>query len=127
MPYTPPIDRRELQKSGIFDEDKFYKYLSDSWNYMDPGSARFMYLSFVRLVSKKLRSDGVFRLPHLGDFALVKQKPRGRLPGKPGYSEKPEYVLKFYPSDSLREYFNKLQHTKGLNLDPREKILNQKL
>lgn len=129
MPTVPPIDTRELEKKGILDEGRFFRLLSEQNNYVDPKTVRDFYMGLVRLITDELKENGVVRLPHLGMFALVKQK------DKPGWAGQframiiGKYILKFYPKEAWRKYFSKLEEKSGREgkLDPREKVLGKNL
>jgi nucleoid DNA-binding protein len=129
MAVTPPIDLRELAKKGVFDEDRFFRMLSENNNYVDDKTSRDFYMGLVRLITKELRKNGVLRLPHLGDFALVKQPDRIGWAGKQQGILEGKYSLKFYPKEAWRKYFSKLSEKTGREgaLDPREKLLNRSL
>ena len=105
MPHKPPIQRRELKKQGLLNEDEFYRNLQANCDYVDEETVRRFYLAVVKTVTKELRDNRVARLPHLGDFALIQQKPKPLLKGKVR-----EYrvanVLKFYPKAAWRKYFS---------------------
>ena len=108
MPYNPPINRAELKKKGVFDKTRFYNDLAASCGYISTDMAERYYLSFVRMVTSRLKKEGVIRLPHLGDFALVVQKEKLALVGREQKKIPAQKVLKFYPINTWREYFNKL-------------------
>lgn len=129
MAGTPPINRAELRKSGILDEDRFFQLLSEQYNYIDKNTAKMFYMGLVKVVVRELRTNGVCRLPHLGDMALVKQKPKSVLAGNVRKVMDGFYALKFYPKEALRIYFSKLNNLfdDKQKLDPREKILNQNI
>lgn len=124
-----PINVRELAKKGIFNEDRFYRLLSENCNYMDPKATKEFYLGLVRLVSSELRTNGVIRLPHLGDMALVALAPKVGLEGKVKKMMGVKYMLKFYIHYALKKYFSKYSEAAGENalIDPREKLLNQEV
>ena len=128
MAHKAPINIRGLQKTGILNEDRFFLLLAQQCNYVDAKTVRQFYLGLVRYITKELRKNGVARLPHLGDFALVKQKDKLGLVGRRQMMVIGKYVLKFYAKEAWRQYFSKLQqsHEGRLKLDPRERILNQK-
>lgn len=105
MPHKPPIGRRELRKRGLLDEKKFFKELQSYCNFVDEETVRRFYTGVVKTVTKQLRDDGVCRLPHLGDFALVPQKSKSMLTGKIR-QVRPALVLKFYPKAAWRQYFS---------------------
>lgn len=129
MPHTPKIDIRSLVKSGAFDEERFFRLLSEENNYVDPKVVKDFYLGLVRVLTKELKQNGVVRLPHLGDMALVKQKDKIGWAGKVQRIICGKYILKFYPKQAWREYFSKLGEKSGLEgkLDPREKLLGRDL
>ena len=81
-------------------------------------------MGLVRVLSSELKAKGGVRLPHLGVFALVKQKDKLGWAGKYQRMILGSYMLKFYPADSWRLYFKGLEKRTGLEgaLDPREKI-----
>ena len=111
MPYNPPIKRRELRKKGLLNEDEFFKKLQANCNYVDKKTVREFYMAVVRTITKELTDNKVARLPFLGDFALVPQKPKSLLAGKVREFRSSE-VLKFYPKASWREYFSKRNKNK---------------
>lgn len=129
MAHTPPIDTRELVKKGILDETRFFRLLSEQNNYVDPKTVRDFYMGLVRLLSQELKQNGVVRLPHLGDMALVKQKDKLGWAGQFQRIIQGKYMLKFYPKESWRKYFVKLGEQSGHagKLDPREKVLGKEL
>lgn len=126
MPHTPPIKLSELAKSDLLKEDRFYQLLSEKCNYLDKDTARAFYMGLVKTISQELRTNGVIRLPHLGDMALVHMKPKSVLVGMTRQVVSGLYALKFYPNKSFREYFAKYRES-NQNLDPREKILREKI
>ena len=129
MSYTSQIDVRELGKKGVLDEDRFYRLLSEQNNYVDHKTVKDFYMGLVRVITKDLRDNGVCRLPHLGDMALVKQKDKIGWAGKFQKIIKGSYLLKFYPKSVWKQYFVELSKKDGLDgrLDPREKILGREL
>lgn len=111
MAHTPQYDRRLLRKLGVIDENKFFQTLSEKAGYMDPETAKAFYMALVRTVTEELRNKGFSRLPHLGDFFLLQQKPKPLLAGR---SESGQLlrrlapamkILKFYPTEAWRKYF----------------------
>lgn len=104
MPYTPPINRR--QNNHLLNDDRFYKLLSQHYNHISKDEAFIFYISIVKLVEQELRRHKMVRLPHLGDFALVTYKGGPRLVGKQQVRTGDHEVLKFYPKERLRRYFN---------------------
>ena len=127
MSHKPPVDIRELRKKGVFNEDRFFRLLSEQNNYVDPKTVKDFYMGLVRLLTQELKANGIVRLPHLGDLALVKQKDHIGWVGKMQAMIKGSYVLRFYAKDQWRDYFHKLGNKPGIEgkLDPREKILNR--
>lgn len=129
MAHTPQIDVRALAKKGVLDEDRFFRLLSEQNNYVDTKTIKDFYMGLVRLATQELRQNGVVRLPHLGDFALVKQKDRMGWAGQFQTMLQGKYMLKFYPKETWRRYFSKLSEKTGREgaLDPREKLLNREI
>lgn len=121
MAYTPPINRRELGKRGVLDEDKFFSELATECGYHDEAAARDVYMAILRVLTKNLRNNGVARAPHLGDFALVKSKPALALTGKNRVLMDGVYRLKFYPKEAWRQYFRELEK-RGDARDARENL-----
>lgn len=107
MAWTPPI-KRKLNKH-LLDDERFYQLLSKNCNYMDRDTVFIFYMGLVSVIGEELRKNKLARLPHLGDFALVRQKPRPALVGKHHVVIDSREVLKFYPKERLRKYFNKRQ------------------
>ena len=129
MAQKSPIDIKAITKSGVLDEEKFFMLLSQQCNYVTPETVKSFYLGLVRHLTSELRKNGVVRLPHLGDFALVRQKPKIGWAGQFQTLMEGKYMLKFYPKDTWRKYFVKLQEKPGRDgaLDPREKVLNRQI
>lgn len=107
MAWTPPT--KYLKKKELLDDKRFFRLLSEQSNFIDPDTCFLFYVGLVALIGEELRKNKFFRLPHLGDFAMVEQKPRpawiGRIHAVIGSRE----VLKFYPKEHLRRCFNKRQ------------------
>ena len=101
------IKRRELKKQGLLSEDDFYRNLQANCDYIDEKTVRIFYMAVVKTITKELRDNKVARLPHLGDFALVPQKPKILLAGN-RREFRAVNVLKFYPKPAWREYFSTL-------------------
>lgn len=129
MPHTPPINLRELEKKGVLDEETFFRLLSEQCNYVTPEMVKSFYMGLVRHMTSELRKNGVVRMPHLGDFALVKQKDKTGWAGQYQAFLTGKYMVKFYIKDTWKKYFSKLSETPGRDgkLDPREKVLNRDL
>ena len=107
MPWTPPIARRK--NKALLNEKRFFGLLSDQWNFMDRDSTSDLYMGVVKVVARELREHKIARLPGLGDLALVPQAPRLGWRGKNRVYMGPRDVLKFYPQEKMRRYFNKRQ------------------
>lgn len=126
MSGNSPLNISELTKTGIFDEERFFTKISEQCNYVDKSTVKDFYMGLVRTVTQELKENGIVRLPHLGDIALVKQKPKtagflGVISAK--------YIMRFYPKVAWSKYFQKLSEKTGRDgkLDPREKVLNKVL
>ncbi len=78
---------------------------------MDRDTALVFYTALVSVVGQELRRFGVVSLPHLADIALVRQQPRIGLVGPEQKRIEAMNVLKMYPKERLRRYFNKRQKT----------------
>ena len=126
---SPKIDIRALEKKGILNEDRFFRLLSEQNNYVDPKTTKDFYMGLVRLLTKELKENGVVRLPHIGIMAMVKQKDRIGWAGQFQRIISGKYILRFYPKEAWRKYFNKLEERPGMEgkLDPREKVLGMDL
>ena len=124
-----PIDLRELNKKGVLNEDRFFRLLSEHNNYVEPKMVKDFYMGLVRHITKELKDNGVVRLPHLGDMALVKQKDHIGWAGQFQKIITGKYLLRFYPKETWRDYFTQLEKKTGLEgkLDPREKVLGRDL
>lgn len=107
MPYTPPINRRE--NKHLLSDERFYKLLGQQYNHISKDEAFILYIAIVKLVEQELRRHKMVRLPHLGDFALVKYKGGPALMGSQQVRVGEHEVLKFYPKERLRRYFNARQ------------------
>lgn len=107
MAHTPKLNRRENRH--LLNDERFYKLLAKECNYMDRDSIFVWYMALVAVVGEELRQHGMARLPHLGDFSLSVQKSRTAWAGKAHVVINPREVLKFYPKEHLRRYFNKRQ------------------
>ena len=83
--------------------------LAEKKNYIDYDTTFLFYMALVELAGQELRENGFIRLPHLGDFALVEQKPRVAWIGKFQAVIGSRAVLKFYTKKFLRRKFNKRQ------------------
>lgn len=107
MAWTPPINRRE--NKVLLSEDRFFRMLASQCPQISRDEAFLLYIGMVQVVEQELRRNKVVRLPHLGDFALVTQKPRSGWMGSLRVQMGEREVLKFYPKERLRRYFNRQQ------------------
>jgi nucleoid DNA-binding protein len=130
MPTKPPINIRELGKTGVLKEERFFQRLSEKNNYISKEMAREFYMGLVKVIVADLRENGVCRLPHIGDFAIVVQN-KGAGIGKNGFTMNmgPTHALKFYANYALREYFRNMVVglRDGQTLDPRNKVLGKQV
>lgn len=108
MAWTPPIDRRG--NKALLNEKRFFTLLSEQNNFMDLDAVSQLYMSVVKVVARELRDHKVARLPGLGDFALIEQQPRLGWMGKNRVHMGARGVLKFYPQEKMRRYFNARQN-----------------
>ncbi|SRR5258708_5997449 len=106
MGYRPPFGKKNAIAQGILTDENFYARLSEEFNYVDKKVAREFWSAVVRTVSKELKDKGLCRLPHLGDFALVVEKPKFLLHGKTRLKTEGKPILKFYAKEDWRDYFN---------------------
>ena len=107
MAWKPPINY-ETNKDLLRDE-RFYQLLSKELNHLSRDEVFIIYVAMVQVVAQELRRHKVVRLPHLGDFALVKRPSRPGVAG-PHQVMLPEHeVLKFYPKQRLKRYFAERQ------------------
>jgi|GEM_PF-2895939 len=129
MAQKSKIEIKELAKKGVLNDKTFYRLLSEQNNYIDEDSSKAFYMALVRVVTKQLREQGVSRLPHIGDLALVKQQDKMGLSGKVRIFLKGKYAIRFYVNLTWKKYFTTLaaQPGKAGKLDPREKVLDRKL
>ena len=107
MPHTPPINRRK--NKHLLNDKRFYDLLAQQYNHISRDEAFIFYIAIVKLVEQELRRHKVCRLPHLGDFALINYKGGPALVGKQQVVIGDRDVLKFYPKERLRKYFNSMQ------------------
>lgn len=107
MAWTPPINRRE--NKALLSEDRFFLMLAAKCPHITRDEAFLLYIGMVQVVEQELRRNKMVRLPHLGDFALVTQKPRPGWMGSLQVQMGEREVLKFYPKERLRRYFNQRQ------------------
>ena len=118
---------RALAKKGVLNEEHFFELLSAQNNYVDTKTVKDFYMGLVRVLTQELRKNGVVRLPHIGDFALIKTKDHLGWAGQYQRIIHGSYRLKFYAADAWRKYFKKLEEKTGVEgkLDPRQKILGR--
>ena len=107
MPWTPPT--KYLKRKELLNDKRFYRLLSEQTNFIDPETSFLFYIGLVALVGDELRKNRFVRLPHLGDMALVEQKPRIAWLGRTHAVIGSRSILKFYPKEKLRRYFSKWQ------------------
>ena len=106
MSYSP-LKSRELKKRGIIiDEKQFFMELASACNYVDEKTVRSFYGELVRLITKQLKTKGVSRLPYLGDFAIIPQKPQYKFFGNIRKLVTGGFALKFYAKPTWRKYFD---------------------
>lgn len=107
MAWTPPT--KFLKEPELLNDKRFYRLLSAQTNFIDDETTMLFYTGLTVLIADELQKHKFVRLPNLGDFALIPQKPRpawlGRLHAVIGSRE----ILKFYPKYRFRRYFNKKQ------------------
>ncbi|MBU6415345.1 hypothetical protein KGQ34_03875 [Patescibacteria group bacterium] len=107
MAWTAPT--KHLKNKELLNEKRFYRLISQEFNYADPDMIFLFYMSMVSVIGEELRKNKFIRLPHLGDFALVMQKPRPAWVGRAHVMIGSREILKFYPKEYLRRRFNKRQ------------------
>jgi nucleoid DNA-binding protein len=106
MSWKPPINRENKE---LFNQKRFFRLLSEKSNFIDPDASFLCYMGLVALVEQELRLRKFVRLPHLGDFALVEQKPRMAWVGKSHVKIGARDVVKFYPKEKMRRHFSLMQ------------------
>lgn len=106
MSWKPPINRENKE---LFKQKRFFRLLSAKSNFMDPDATFLCYMGLVALVEQELRINKVVRLPHLGDFALVEQKPRMAWINKAHVKIGAREIVKFYPKEKMRRHFSLMQ------------------
>lgn len=129
MSHKPPIDISALKKEGLLNEEDFFRKLSEKCNYIDERTVRNFYLGVVKVLTEELRKNGVVRLPHIGDFAMLKKKPSMGISGTSQVVLDNVHMLKFYPNRAWKDYFTNYiaMQGEGFSLDPRQKVLKRKL
>lgn len=116
MPHTPPLKNF---KKELLNDERFFRLLGEQNNYVDATTSRDFYMSFVQLITSELRTHEFLQLPYLGKWALVQQKSRLGWVGKTRVIIGNQKVLKFYPDQKLRRYFNNRQNSmKHLEVSP---------
>jgi len=108
MAWTPPIDRRG--NKALLNKERFFTLLCEQNNFMDQDTVSQFYMGVVKVVARELREHKIARLPELGDLALVPQRPRLGWMGKTRVYMGPRDVLRFYPLEKMRIYYNKRQN-----------------
>lgn len=130
MPSLPPINLRELGKAGVLSEERFFQKLSEKNNYISKEMAKEFYMGLVKVLVADLRENGVCRLPHIGDFAMVVQNKTTGI-NKGGFTREmgATHALKFYANYALRAYFRNMiiGLRDGQTLDPRSKVLGKRV
>ncbi len=107
MAWQPPT--QYLKRKELISDKRFYRLLSEQTNFIDPDTSLLFYTGLVYLIAEELRKHKFIRMPNLGDFALVEQKSRPAWVGKLHAVIGPREVLRFYPKEKFRRYFNKKQ------------------
>ena len=107
MAWTPPT--KYLRDKELLNEKRFYRLISKECNFVDPEFTYLVYMAMVAVIGEELKNHKFVRLPHLGDFCLVRQKARPGWAGKLHVVICPRDVLKFYPKEYLRRRFNQRQ------------------
>src|SRR3989338_7202181 len=107
MAWTPPT--KHLRRKELLNNERFYRLLSESSNFMDPEAAIRVYLGLVVVIDQELRKHKFIRLPVIGDLALVRQKARPAWVGRAHCIIDGKEVLKFYPKQDFRRHFNSRQ------------------
>ncbi len=118
---------REIKKTGVLNDKKFYQDISKRCNYISEDSVKEFYMALVKTVTAGLRENGIIRLPHLGDMALVRQKDKMGLSGQKKMLIEGAHMLKFYPDYAIKGYFSELGRATQRKLDPSEKLLGKKI
>ena len=116
MAWTPKI--QNLKSSELVDKKRFYRLLSAQTNFIDPETTMLFYTGLVVLIADELEKHKFIRLPDLGDFALIEQAPRPAWCGRMYAIISKRLVLKFYPKQRFRRYFNRKQGLRWTELMP---------
>lgn len=107
MAWTPPT--KYLKNKELLSDKRFFRLLSAQTNFIDRDTTFCFYMGLVALIGEELRKHKFIRLPHIGDMALVMQKPRPAWLGRAHVIMCSREVLKFYVKEYLRRRFNKRQ------------------
>lgn len=107
MAWTPPT--KYLRDKELTNDKRLYRLISKECNFVDPEFTYLVYMAMVSVIGEELRRHQFCRLPHLGDFALVRQKARPAWCGRMHVVIGPRTILKFYPKEYLRRRFNQRQ------------------
>ncbi len=107
MSWKPPINYKE--NKDLLQDERFYQLLSKELNYLSRDEVFIIYVALVQVVERELRRNKVVRMPHLGDFALVKRASRPGVAGRHQVMLPEHEVLKFYPKQRLKRYFAERQ------------------
>lgn len=116
MAWTPKT--KYLKTPELLNEKRFYRLISKECNFVDPDFTYLVYMAMVSVIGEELRRHQFCHLPHLGDFALIRQKERPGWAGKLHVVICPRMVLKFYVKEYLRRRFNKRQEFRYTEILP---------
>ncbi len=112
MAWKPPINYKA--NKDLLRDERFYHLLTKELSHMSRDEVFLIYVAMVQVVAQELRRHKVVRLPHLGDFALVKRAGRPGVAGPHQVMLPDHEVLKFYPKQRLKRYFAERQkHTRA--------------
>ncbi len=103
MAWKPPINYKANE--DLLRDERFYQLLTKELRHMSRDEVFVIYVAMVQVVAQELRRHKVVRLPHLGDFALVKRPSRPGVAGPYQVMLAEHEVLKFYPKQRLKRYF----------------------
>jgi nucleoid DNA-binding protein len=107
MSWKPPINYKANKE--LLRDERFYQLLSKELNHLSRDEVFIIYVAMVQVVERELRRNKVVRMPHLGDFALVKRASRPGVAGPHQVMLPDHEVLKFYPKQRLKRYFSERQ------------------
>lgn len=107
MAWKPPINYKA--NKDLLRDERFYNLLAKELNHLSRDEVFIIYVAMVQVVAQELRRHKVVRLPHLGDFALVKRPSRPGVAGPHQVMLSEHEVLKFYPKQRLKRYFAERQ------------------